>query len=347
MIRNIIAAAALALFGMSAAHAAPPIPLSIYAKPARLVTLPDGRKMNLFCLGAGSPTIMLDTGLGGFSASWYLTHATLAERTQTCAFDRAGLGFSDPGQMPRDATNEVSDQRALLKAAGIREPIVLVASSMAGLNARVFASTYPREVAGLVLVDPSSPYQDRRLNEASPTRRREIEASPLRRCGLRLVSGELKPGDVDYAACVRPLPANYPDDLRAVILARAGDLYRHQTVLSESDAMAGSSSQAVERTKRSLGAMPLIVLTATNTTRGNPLIPEAEQEAMAKVWSGMHDEIAVLSTRGENRQIVSGHGISAERPDAVVAAVDDVLAQIAADRRGRIGFTKPPRGKGR
>lgn len=332
MLRKLVTAATLTLLAASAAHAAPPIPLSTYAKPARLVTLPDGRKMNLFCLGTGSPTIVLDSGLGGFSSSWSQVHATLAERTRTCAYDRAGMGFSDPGPMPRNATTETTDLRALLKAAGIKGPVVLVVHSMAGLNARVFASTYPRDIAGLVFVDPSNPHQNRRLNEVSPAWRAANDASPTspEGCGRRLAAGQLKPGDPDYSVCVRPPPANYPEDLRALAIARQADIWRYQTILSENEGMVGASSEAVEATKRPLRAMPLIVLTATNTTRANPAIPPAEQDALAKRWSAMHDEIAALSTRGENRQVVSGHGIPSEKPDAIVTAVDDVLAQIAA-----------------
>lgn len=113
-----------------------------------------GRKLHLYCTGAGSPTVVLDAGLGNDWSSWRLVQPRVAAFTRVCAYDRAGLGESDPAPAgPCTSADAVADLHALLGAVGRRGPYVLVGHSSGGHNVRLFAATYPGEVAGLVLVD--------------------------------------------------------------------------------------------------------------------------------------------------------------------------------------------------
>lgn len=119
-----------------------------------------GRRMHMVCAGADSakPTVVFESGAFGFSADWSIVQSRLAaEGLRGCAYDRAGLGFSDPGPLPRDAMNITDDLQAMLKAAHVPGPYVLVSHSMAGLYVRLFAVRHPDEVAGLVLVDSTTP----------------------------------------------------------------------------------------------------------------------------------------------------------------------------------------------
>jgi len=329
MLRTTLVAAVLLAAG--AATAAEPIPLSAYTKPAQLVALKDGRKINMLCMGKGAPTVVLDAGWGSGMWSFSKVQPGVAETTQVCAFDRAGTGFSEEGPLPRDARAIVADERALLKAAKIKGPYVLVGHSMAGLHVRLYASLYPKEVAGAVLVDPSNPHQDKRFAEVAPTGAAlgETANTLTRACADKVIAGTLKAGDPAFATCFPPPSRIFPDDLRAVLAARQGEAWRLKMQRSEVDSMATTSSADIDSTKRSLGALPWIVLTADRTGKGPPT-PVEEQAAMGDVWKAMHDEAAAVSTRGENRMIASGHSMQWEHPDVVVAAVNEVVAAVRA-----------------
>ena len=109
--------------------------------------------MNIYCKGTGSPAVILEAGLGGDTTSWATVQPLIAKKTKTCAYDRAGLGFSDGSNRPNTVRNSTEDLHALLKAANVPPPYVLVGHSAAGMNIRVFADRYPNEVVGMVAVD--------------------------------------------------------------------------------------------------------------------------------------------------------------------------------------------------
>ncbi len=123
----------------------------------------QGRRMHLYCVGTGSPTIVIESGLGDDLIAWQLVQPGLARMTRVCSYDRAGLGWSDPDFGRRDAV-AISDQlHELLQRASITDKLVLVGQSAGGLYARRFAVKYPTEVVGLVLVDSTPPESFDRL----------------------------------------------------------------------------------------------------------------------------------------------------------------------------------------
>jgi pimeloyl-ACP methyl ester carboxylesterase len=119
-----------------------------------------GRSLNLVCLGptGGGPVVVMEAGAFGLSADWGAVQVRLAARgIRSCAYDRAGLGRSDPGPNPRDGVAVASDFEAMLAASGEPGPYIYVGHSMAGLYARLFAGRNPDKVVGLVLVDAATP----------------------------------------------------------------------------------------------------------------------------------------------------------------------------------------------
>ncbi|HEY0163796.1 MAG TPA: alpha/beta hydrolase, partial [Sphingomicrobium sp.] len=126
-----------------------------YIKPQRLVTLKDGRRINLYCRGVGPTTVLFDSGASDWSSIWALVQPAVARRSTACTYDRAGLGRSDPAPEPRTPTAIVEDMHELIRAAGLTRPLVLVGHSLGGFNVKLYAATYPEDVSGLVLVDPS------------------------------------------------------------------------------------------------------------------------------------------------------------------------------------------------
>jgi pimeloyl-ACP methyl ester carboxylesterase len=117
-----------------------------------------GRSLHIICEGPRSngPTVVFEAGAFGFSADWGAVQPMVTARGwRSCAYDRAGLGFSDTGPAPRDAMSITADLERLLKTAGEPGPFILTGHSMAGLYAPLYARRFPDQVAGLVLADPS------------------------------------------------------------------------------------------------------------------------------------------------------------------------------------------------
>ena len=124
-----------------------------YVRDSRLVPIGNGRSLNLYCMGSGSPTVILESGLTESAYNWWAVQGRIGKLTRVCVYDRAGMGRSPPGPFPRDTKAQVADLEALVKAAGLKAPYVLVGHSAGGYNVRLFASRHPREVAGMVFVD--------------------------------------------------------------------------------------------------------------------------------------------------------------------------------------------------
>lgn len=112
-----------------------------------------GYRLYLRCTGAGSPTVVLDAGLNETSASWVDVQPSVAAFTRVCSYDRAGRGQSDPGPAPRTSQRIATELHTALLAAGEAGPYILAGHSFGGLNMRIYASMYPDDVVGLVLVD--------------------------------------------------------------------------------------------------------------------------------------------------------------------------------------------------
>jgi pimeloyl-ACP methyl ester carboxylesterase len=130
-----------------------PRPTPITEGSGRLVSIGDGRSLYMDCVGSGSPTVVLEAGVGADTHSWQDVQPEVGRGTRTCAYDRAGTGNSVAPPGMRDARDEIADLRQLLAHARIEPPYVLVGHSYGAVLARVFAHLYPTETAGLVLID--------------------------------------------------------------------------------------------------------------------------------------------------------------------------------------------------
>src|SRR3954462_15480979 len=129
-----------------------------YAMPGQSYDV-GGYRLHLNCTGSGSPTVVLQSGLGEFSASWARIAPAVAGTTRVCAYDRAGQGWSDDAPQIQDGVQAATDLHTLLDRAGENGPFVLVGHSIGGSYAMTYAARYPEQVAGMVLLDASDPYQ--------------------------------------------------------------------------------------------------------------------------------------------------------------------------------------------
>ena len=129
-----------------------------YAAPGRLVEV-NGHRLHLDCHGQGGPTVVLANGMGEVSGSWARVTDQLGATTRVCAYDRAGQGWSEDADSPQDGVAAADDLHALLAAAGEHGPYVLAGHSTGGTYSLTYAARYPEQVAGMVLLDSSSPRQ--------------------------------------------------------------------------------------------------------------------------------------------------------------------------------------------
>ena len=326
----------------------PPYNLNWYLHPARLVDI-GGRRLNVICTGTGSPTVILEAGLIADSAAWRLVQPAISRTTKVCSYDRAGLGFSDPAGPPRDAAAIVRDLHALLERAAIAPPYVLVGWSSGGLYTRLYQYRYPRDVVGLVEVDPDSEFEPDDYDAKIVT--------GIMHTSQQWYDEQIREWYEQFDNCARNVSrgtcaffpgglAGYDQRLRAAgcparsqaacALAKVRGEHLARASLWKDEALELKASQKsaaeVRAAERPYGNLPLIVL--TDSENGDldysvPLIisiPAQRAEWVAKDQAEEH--LARLSSVGAHFVIAgSSHAIQLDHPSAVISAVDEVVDQ--------------------
>lgn len=300
-----------------------------YTRPARLVDIGGGQRLNLYCIGSGSPAVILDAGLGDSTISWALVQPALSRDTQVCSFDRAGLGFSDAARRPGTPVNQSDDLHALLAAAAIKPPYVLVGHSMAGMNVRVFADRYRSEVVGMVLVEGSHEDQSREgwaLGAPGDKEKYDASLKEAHKCIAAAHAG-LKRGTTMFDTCVGD--ADDPRFSPAINQAQQayGATERWQAaVISERDNVFYASAEETRRTRSDFGDMPIIELTHAPYPKRADETQDA-RNAKTLSWEGMHLRVAAMSTRGVNEIVPgAGHYIQYDKPQVVIDAINQAVA---------------------
>lgn len=299
----------LALVGASYEAIAAGGDAKAYLPPGQLVDV-GGYRLHIQCVGTGSPTVVLDAGLGGTSLDWSLVQGELNQTTRVCAYDRAGLGWSDPGPQPRTPNQVARELYTLLTKAGIEGPYVLVGHSLGGKNVRMFALQHPDLVAGMVLVDARSEYVDAQTSPA--------EAQAFQQ---EMATGQNVLGVARGLGLVRLLSASQwgtpamPEKIRTEIALLNTSQRGRDTAIAEAKGRAQDDTQL--QAAPTLGNRPLFVLASEQNMTGDPSWPEAQRQQ------------AALSTNG--RLIIakgSGHYIHWEQPTLVLDAVRQVVTQV-------------------
>ena len=322
--------AALALSTLSAAAAAPPTAPE-FAAPHRLVDI-GGRRLNLFCSGSGSPTVVFESPSGGAGWAWWAVQPKVAAKTRACSYDRAGFGFSDASPRAADAANAVDDLHALLKAAGIAPPYVLVGNSFGGAAVQMFAWAHPDEVQGLVLVEPM--HEDEMLRPDALTHGRFSDGEQQivefgAGCAAQAAKGWDPASDV-YDDCIGGADPSLPPDVGAVDLKRR--LTSAWWRLRQDERVARPQDRDELRAARKpFGDVPVVVLVrgvSPYRIRGKP--QSDTNKAIEAANLDLLATIAQSSTRGVVHVVPgAGHEIQETHPEAVVTAIDDVLAKIS------------------
>jgi pimeloyl-ACP methyl ester carboxylesterase len=302
-----------------------------FAPPGRLIDV-GGFRLHLNCAGQGTPTVVLESALGGSCLSWSLVQPEVARFAHVCSYDRAGFGWSDAGPLPRTASRIADELHTLLDRSGIAPPFVLVGHSFGGLVMRIFARRYRPDVSGLVLVDPAhpgdwvtpAPKEQVQIDRGIRLCRYGMSAARLgvarivggfasmgafgvARGLVRIVSrGGLSREDESILAPVWRLPVEARRPLRRFWTLPSF----YEALGSQIEFISVSARETLEVAPDGFDDLPLVTISSTDP--GDYRL--RQQEALAR-----------LSTRG--RHIVasnSGHWIPLDEPETVINAIRDV-----------------------
>lgn len=300
--------AALALAGAIYQVVATRLTERKYPPPGRLVDV-GGYRLHIHCSEPqgvnAKPTVIMDAGMGECSIGWSLVQPEIAKFARVCTYDRAGLGWSDAASTPRTSQQIVNDLHALLVNAGIEPPYVMVGHSLGGLNVRMYASQFPAEVAGMVLVDSS--HEDYSISHLIPLYiKLGLLTAPF---GLpRLFAGIFVSDNPIFAADSKYTPA-YRDIVTSTKYLNT--VRREYAALDESWRQASSS-------KKSLGDRPLVALLPASE---HELFPVAKKLQIDLVSRSTQSKLIVV----ENTM----HHIQHDQPEVVIDAVREVVEAIS------------------
>lgn len=335
-------AIALVLVPATAASATPGD--GIYSRPGQLLDAGDGARLNLTCVGQGSPTVVFDAGWSDWAPAWAVVQPRVGGFTRACSYDRAGSGFSEPGPMPRTTERIATELHAALHAGKISGPFVLVGSAYGGDHVRAFADLFPSEVAGVVLIDADASDVD------SPENRKDDDQGDLgyvpklKQCRDAIAAGNAtfalpsppgRPQRMCAQGFFRGLPeSEWSPELNAKLL----DLSQHKvamwdSIISEMEQMPADEVWLQEH-RRTLGSTPVRILTSGNHGVGhleNPPEPTIAQLKYEYDRAVAQSRWLTLST--DAKQIFvksSSEYIQFDQPDAVRDAVREV---VELDRR--------------
>lgn len=285
-----------------------------YPAPGRLIDI-GGRRLHLLCSGDGAPTVLLDAGGGDNSLVWSIVQPRIARVTHVCAYDRAGLGWSDRGPAPRDGEHVIAELRTLLERADVPGPYVVVGHSVAGLYAGLFAARYPSETAGLVLVDPTplAPPDDTEVRALLGSGLPLGVAGPAAWIGLhRFV---FWPGVVENALPTRRLPTSVQDAYRATRYwtdALPTGAEEEEGVPSTIDAVRAAGTPA---------DLPLVVLIVELSDADRAALSPVQLEVLLRA-KREQEEFARASLRETVIRVTgTSHFVQVDRPDVVVDAI--------------------------
>lgn len=328
----------------ASAAASTPEALRQYVGPHQLVDIGGGRRLNLLCMGSGDRTILFDAGGSDWSVIWGLVQPAVARGARACSYDRAGLGHSDAARGPRTPFAIVEDMHALVHAAHLRTPLVLVGHSLGGFNVKLYAALYPEDVAGLVLVDPAEDrWYDRIRREfnarfgASIAARSEFGDQDFFRmlvaryeqCAASARDHELDPASDLYRRCTDPARAPLGPDIaaerrRLQVTSRYQEAQASEVANSVYANPGANAAYAALFRGRPFGDRPVIVLSHGIYDAADPL-------DAASFWAAarLHAQSAALSRRGRHAIVPdTHHNIEIDAPDAIIAAIGEVLAQL-------------------
>ena len=327
----------LATWGTTAAQQSPS---AGYPPPGQLISI-GGRKLHLHCSGHGTPTVILVAGGGAFSIDWTLVQPRVASTTRVCSYDRAGLGWSDPGPAEETVEETTEDLHLLLRATRETGPYILVGASIGGIYVRAYQHAFPNEVAGLIFANSSH----------------HVGMSVQGKTDLiwKLSEDELRsayplPPDAKGAAPTRegePFD-RLPPDVQAIRLWLDRRLWEKwdpatagpESILSWRKEFLRELHESCSGSPRPLGNLPVLVLSSDSSASELARLHRLDRPFCDQTDAG--DGLELLSSN--SLYVIasgSGHEIHLYKPNAVVEAVERVVAAT----RDRVPLTRTHSGQ--
>jgi pimeloyl-ACP methyl ester carboxylesterase len=286
-----------------------------FPPPGQMVDA-GGHRLHLVSQGDGKPTVILDAGMVSFSSNWAWVQPEVAKVTRVVAYDRAGLGWSDPGPQPRDAQRSARELHVALQNAATDGPYVLVGHSYGGLVMRAFADLYPDEVAGLVLVDASHPDQWANI---PASRNGQTNATVQKVAGLLGRLGLFRLFTKEAETLAAGLPPRQYAEIKAFCMTPES-----LAVSSNALAVWDSMTRPQINQARSLGNRPLIVLSVT------------EQAMYAEVLTKLQNELPALSSNSQHITVQGAtHENLVSRQEYAQVVADAIVRVVEAARSGQ------------
>ena len=293
--------------------------MNVTPTPFRFVEV-DGRRHRIYPDGTGTPPVVFEPAIGDVGLTWGLVLPEVARITSALTHDRPGLGDSDPSPSPRTVDVMVDEMRAVLAAANLDPPYVLVGHSLSSLTVQAFAYRHPDDVAGIVLVDGAHEDQMERFpTELAPRAMLAGFADQLRQLAQAGRRGEPLPE-------LMPVPESFPGPLAAAYREATGPTpVRLETAAAEYEDLEESQALVRALSKSSLGDIPIVAL-RHGIPQSMPNVADEVNQRYEAAWQQMQDELSARSMSG--RVIVAegaGHMIHHDRPDLVVEAIRQLL----------------------
>ena len=302
------------------ALSAPLLITSVEAKDnfykGKLVSI-GSHRLHIHCEGQGSPTVVFDSGIGGFSLEWSTIQKYLVKNNlKVCSYDRAGYGWSDSGPKPRTTARITKELKTLLTQANIPGPYLLVGHSFGGFNIRYFASEYPQLTAGLILIDSSHPQQFN--TEEFKTKKPKKIKSKKNTGGFRV-------------NIIQPIIAkNFPKENKRMAQILMSTNKSLKTLVDEIENMETSAIQLTEHLSNIKHKFPVTIITrGMRVWPNNKLGNKKEQK-----WIKLQYDLENISNNSTHFFAYrSGHAIHLDEPKLVT---DKILLAIEKSRKNII-----------
>jgi pimeloyl-ACP methyl ester carboxylesterase len=339
MIKSLILPTLLLLGVQRTASAAPED--TMYTHPGQLVRADDGARLNFYCTGSGSPTVLFDSGWGDWAPIWAVVQPRVASWTRACSYDRAGAGFSDAGPMPRTSERIADELQSALHIAGIKGPYILVASSFGGNNMRVFADKYMPDVAGVVFNEVDTDDLEPVDMQEDDHRGQSKFLPEVRACRDAIADGKPLPplsrsGTTSHT-CAEMFFRSWPEaawsrELNDKMLRLAqSKVAMYDAFISEMEQMPRDEAYLKEH-RRSLGSRPLRVLSTGNHGVGSVATPRpASLKHLRYEYEVTLAQSRLLELSSNAKQIFtknSSEYIQFDEPDTLVDAIREVYDQL-------------------
>jgi pimeloyl-ACP methyl ester carboxylesterase len=270
-------------------------------------------------MGDGSPAVILEAGMSGWSTDWAVVQPAIAPLTRVCAYDRAGYGWSEEGPLPRTSQQVVTELHTLLQHIGVLANYILVGHSLGGLDVQLYARRYPHEIAGIVLVDSVHPEQTLRMR-ADVRQRYEGNLAGLTLLASRVAPfGLLRLANQPITIIADKLPEAYQPMDRAM---------GFQTKAYRALAAEMAAFQASQEEVQHAGPLPHVPVVVLSSTELREFPPGFSGEYMQQLWQELQQDLADQIPSARHIVVAqSGHYIHLDRPEVVIAAIDDLVMQ--------------------